>query len=202
MMATQENHNNPSDLIESMRMEADDTIRKIKDDTAAEIKQIQSEYRSELMDFEKRIKSETEKNLDLELSILDNRETIETGKLRLSVLESFLEQMIQEAVSDFKNAREDYKHYLIITLKNILDLTGTEGVTVKLSAHDSDCRQKILETGVTDVVTDMEVILGGIIVEDHKELLNYNSTIQRMIYRKRDRIRKEMFGILSNHNLI
>jgi len=74
---------------------------------------------------------------------------------------------------------------------------GLEGINIK-----ETIMQKTGHSPDISIAVDKGITQGGAIVVDKESGLYYNSTIERIVYRKFDEIRKEVLNILSEGNII
>ena len=181
--------------------QADDEIRKLK-----------KSYFSDIEELKKKINDETGSKIDQELSKIRNRALIEKKKLQLRIIEDFIATMIEEAIGELRSSGKDrYKEFLLDAVDESLSQIkggealvyiseedmGLEGINIK-----ETIMQKAGHSPDISIAVDKGIIQGGAIVIDKERGLYYNSTIERIVYRKYDEIRKEVSKILSERNII
>ena len=74
---------------------------------------------------------------------------------------------------------------------------GLEGINIK-----ETIMQKAGHSPDISIAADKGITQGGAIVIDKERGLYYNSTVERIVYRKYDEIRKKVLNILSERNTI
>jgi len=181
--------------------QADDEIRKLK-----------NRYFSDIEELKKKINDETGSKIDQELSKITNRALIEKKKLQLCILENFIATMVEEAIGELRsNGKDRYKEFLLDAVDESLSQIkggealvyiseedmGLEGINIK-----ETIMQKAGHSPDISIAVDKGITQGGAIVIDKERGLYYNSTIERIVYRKYDEIRKEVTKILSERNII
>jgi len=181
--------------------QADDEIRKLK-----------KSYISDIEELKKKINDETTSKIDQELSKIQNRALIEKKKLQLRIIEDFIATMIQEAIRELRSSGKDtYKEFLLDSVDESLSQINGREALVYISEEDmrmegtnikETIMQKAGHSPDISIVVDKGITQGGAIVFDKERGLNYNSTIERIVYRKFDEIRKKVLNILSEKNII
>jgi len=199
-------------LISSLRENSAGKIDDIKQQAEDEIKKLERSYISDIEELKKKIDDETSSKIDQELSKIRNRALIEKKKLRLRIIEDFIATMIEEAIDELRSRGKDrYKEFLLDSVdESLSQITGGEAL-VYISEEDMglegmNIKETIMQkTGHSpdiSVVVDKGITRGGAIVFDKERGLYYNSTIERIVYRKYDEIRKEVLSILAERDII
>jgi len=199
-------------LISSLKENSAGKIDGIKQQAEDEIKKLERSYISDIEELKKKIDDETTGKIDQELSKIRNRALIEKKKLRLRNIEDFIATMIEEAIDELRSSGKDrYKEFLLDSVdESLSQITGGEAL-VYISEEDMglegmNIKETIMQkTGHSPdirIVVDKDITRGGAIVFDKERGLYYNSTIERIVYRKYDEIRKEVLGILAERDII
>jgi len=181
--------------------QADDEIRKLK-----------RSYISDIEELKKKINDETTSKIDQELSKIRNRALIEKKKLQLRIIEDFIATMVEEAIRELRSSGKDrYKEFLLDSVDESLSQIKGGKALVYISEEDmmlegTNIKETIMQKaghspGIS-IVVDKGITQGGAIVVDKERGLYYTSTIERIVYRKYDEIRKEVLSILSERNTI
>jgi len=199
-------------LINSLRENSASKIDVIKQQSDCEIDELNERYVSDIEKLRKKMNDETSSKIDQELSKIRNRALIEKKKLRLQIIEDFIATMIEEAIGELRSTGKDrYKGFLLEAVDESLSQIkggkalvyiseedmGLEGINIK-----ETIMQKTGHSPDISIAVDKGITQGGAIVVDKERGLHYNSTIERIVYRKYDEIRKEVFNILSERNII
>ncbi|MBW1857827.1 MAG: hypothetical protein JRI42_06080, partial [Deltaproteobacteria bacterium] len=163
-------------------------------------------------ELKKKINDETTSKIDQELSKIRNRALIEKKKLQLRIIEDFIATMIEEAIRELKSSGKDrYKEFLLDSVDESLSHIKEGEALVYISEEDmmmegtnikETIMQKAGHSPDISIVVDKGITQGGAIVFDKERGLYYNSTIERIVYRKFDEIRKKVLNILSEKNII
>ncbi|MBP7737725.1 MAG: hypothetical protein KA369_17210 [Spirochaetes bacterium] len=201
-------YGDPSRLMASIREKADLAIRAIEEQTGKEIAQAEKDYIDEMKAFIDARKHETDKEIEKAIYIMKNRAAIEQRKLQLNAVEDFIRAMVPEAVEDY--IKSDAGGYLSF-LKKIIDetLPGFQGdvVAVHLCPRDGALEHEIRNfiiadnrwSGSVSIVIDESMAMGGLVLENAKEGIIYNYSIERCVSRSYDSIRKEVMTIVRKH---
>jgi len=177
-----------------------------------EISKLEKSYISDIEELKKKINDETGSKIDQELSKIRNRALIEKKKLQLRIIEDFIATMIEEAICELRSSGKDrYKEFLLDAMdESLSQIKGGEAL-VYISEEDmmlegtnikETIMQKAGHSPDISIVVDKDITQGGAIVFDKERGLYYNSTIERIVYRKFDEIRKKVLNILSERNII
>ena len=203
---------NGAGLINSLRESSAHKKTAIKKQADDEIKKLERSYIADIEELKKKIDDETTRKIDQELSKIRNRALIEKKKLRLRIIEDFISDMIEEAIRELRSSgKERYNKFLLDSVDESLSHINEEEALVYISEEDmmpegtnmkETIMQKAGHSPDISIVVDTGITQGGAIVFDKEKGLYYNSTIERIVYRKLDEIRKEVLSILSEKNLI
>jgi len=177
-----------------------------------EIRKLERSYISDIEELKKKINDESTSKIDQELSKIRNRALIEKKKLQLRIIEDFIATMIEEAIRELRTSGKDkYKEFLLDSVdESLSQIKGGEAL-VYISEEDMTLEgtniketimQKAGHSPDISIVVDKDISQGGAIVFDKERGLYYNSTIERIVYRKFDEIRKKVLNILSEKNII
>jgi len=177
-----------------------------------EIRKLERSYISDIEELKKKINDETTSKIDQEVSKIRNRALIEKKKLQLRIIEDFIATMIEEAIRELRTSGKDkYKEFLLDSVdESLSQIKGGEAL-VYISEEDMTLEgtniketimQKAGHSPDISIVVDKDISQGGAIVFDKERGLYYNSTIERIVYRKFDEIRKRVLNILSEKNII
>ena len=210
-----ENHNVDSNkdekgLVKAIRETSAREIEAVREKTKEEMERLQQIYASDIEELRKKSDDETDSRLEHELSKIKNRALIEKKKLKLRNIEDFVVAMTEEAVMDVRRGgKEKYKKFLMDAItESLLQIKGQDAL-VYISEEDAGLEN--LNEAVAQrtghgldikITVDERVTQGGAIVADKDKGIYYNSTIERIVYRKYDQIRKGVVAILSEKNLV
>jgi len=199
-------------LINSLRESSAHKKTVIMQQADDETRKLERSYISDIEELKKKIDDETTSKIDQELSKIRNRALIEKKKLQLRIIEDFIATMIEEAIRELRSSGKDkYKKFLLdLVDESLSQIKGGEAL-VYISEEDmmlegtnikETIMQKVGHSPDISIVVDKGITQGGAIVFDKERGLYYNSTIERIVYRKFDEIRKKALNILSEKNII
>lgn len=194
-------------LIGSIRDDSAHKISLIMDTAEKEIERLRQDYDSDIEELKKKNNDETVKNIEKEVSRIRNRALTEKNKLKLRNIEDFITSMIDRAVMELRGTgREKYEEFLIGMISESLSMIRGKHALINISEEDKDLvegwftENRLKRAEYEDNVTiqvDNGITQGGAIVFDQDKGLYYNGTIERVIYRKYDQIRKEIASVIS-----
>jgi vacuolar-type H+-ATPase subunit E/Vma4 len=199
-------------LISSLRESSAHKKTVIMQKADDEIRNLERSYISDIEELEKKMNDETTSKIDQELSKIRNRAIIEKKKLQLCIIEDFIATMIEEAIRELRISGKDrYSKFLLDSVDESLSQIKEGEALVYISEEDMglegiDIKGAIMQRAGhspdINVAVDGGITQGGAIVVDKERGLYYNSTIERIVYRKFDDIRKKVLSILSERNII
>ncbi|UCF73636.1 MAG: V-type ATP synthase subunit E [Deltaproteobacteria bacterium] len=199
-------------LINSLRENSASKIDAIKQEAEDEIKKLERSHISDIEELKKKINDETSCTIDQELSKIRNRALIEKKKLQLRIIEDFIATMIKEAIGELRSSGKDrYKEFLLDAVDESLSQVKGKEALVYISEEDMGLEginikdtimQKAGHSPDISIVVDKGITQGGAIVFDKERGLYYNSTIERIVYRKLNEIRKEVLSILAERQIV
>ena len=194
-------------LIGSIRDDSAHKISLIMDKAEIEIKGLREACDSDIEKLKKKSDDETVRNIEKEVSRIKNRSLTEKNKLKLRNIEDFIKSMIDRAIRELRGAgRERYEEFLIGMISESLSMVRGKQALINISEEDKDLvegwfNENRIERaeyeGDVTIQVDNGITQGGAIVFDQDNRLYYNGTIDRVVYRKYDQIRKEIVSVIS-----
>lgn len=193
---------NNASLEDSIKNEAEEIIRTLTQKEAEEIKALDKAHAVELADFRDSIKAQTDERIRLEASRVENRASLDLKKLKIRSLDAFISSAVEEAV---KTIRDNplYKGFL---LGAIVDAVGRipADAEIHLKKEDMTLEGSIMEAikqagAAGDIVfqEDNRIEWGGCIIVDMTDGRVFDSTIERLYFRKSLLIRREAMVLLG-----
>jgi vacuolar-type H+-ATPase subunit E/Vma4 len=193
---------NKTPLESSIREESERAIHAIKETEISEVKKLDETYTAEIENFRKKSRAEADEKIRQELSRLKNRSILERKKLKLRIIEEFINSVVGEAVKKMRNDQR-YKRFLSDTIYAALGQIGTKA-EVHLKKEDLVFGKEIIDSvkaagGTSDIIIkeDSTITWGGCIVHDEDGGRIFNNTIERIYFRKSFAIRQEIMRILK-----
>ena len=197
-------------LVKAIRETSAREIEAVREKAKEEIERLQQICASDIEELRKKSYGETNSRLEHELARTRNRALIEKKKLKLRNIEDFFVAMTEAAVGDLrKSGKEKYIEFLMDAItESLLQIKGQEAL-VYISEEDAGLEnlskaiaQRTGHGPDIKITVDERITQGGAIVADKDKGIYYNSTIERIVYRKYDQIRKGVVTILSEKNLV
>lgn len=194
--------NEPS-LESAIREEAGRVIADIARKEAAEIKKLDDTYAAELEDFKIKTMARTETRIRQESSKVENRAGLDLKKFKLRSVEAFISRMVADVAEEIR----DNPHYKKFLLAAISDAIGRipAGAEVRLKSEDlareRDIREALeIAAGTREIamVEDKTIMWGGCIIVDVAGGRIFDSTIERIYFKKSSAIRREAMTLLNN----
>jgi hypothetical protein len=183
--------------------EAEQAIRALALKEAEEIKKLDDAYAAEIDHFAKRIRAQTDIKISQESSKAENRAVLDLKKLNLKSVEVFISRTIEEAVKSIRD-NPNYKRFL---LDAITDASGpiSTGLEIRLMKEDLILEKEILDAMKSagknqdiNVLEGSTIKWGGCIIVDVPGGRVFDSTIERVYFRKSLVIRREVMKILGD----
>ncbi|MBW2560949.1 MAG: hypothetical protein JRE40_08850 [Deltaproteobacteria bacterium] len=189
-------------LEESIRKESEETIHAIREKENLEIKGLDDACSDELEAFRTKAEAETKAKLEQELSRLESKAILERKKLNLRGLDDFMVRMVKEAVQIIRTGPR-YKTFLLDRVRDAVgEIQG--GIEVCLQKEDLVFEEEIMKTvrkarrkSDAALHEDAAIQWGGCTIRDESNGRIFNSTIERIYYRRSPTIRREIMKILN-----
>jgi len=189
-------------LENSIREESRSAIRSIKEKEEAEIKELDAACDAEIAAFKEKIEAQTRLRIQQEVFKVKNRGIVQRRKHKLGFVEKFITGIVDEAVKEIRHDVR-YKNFLLGAISDALDHMQDSAV-VGLKKEDFVYGEEIKnaprksgkETDIS-ITPDDTIIWGGCIVHDAGGGRIFNSTIERICFRKLSTIRREVVLILK-----
>jgi len=200
-------------LIESIREESARRVDAINDRARQTIEDAGAARDREIGEFRDSHRRETDLAIAREIAMMRNRAAIERRKLLLNAAETYIRSAVVGAVEDFRMQKEAYTAFLADAIAEVIAGPPTgEGpypgsVTVWLTAGDAALEEALRRDlagrapggGGIQFRTGAPGTGRGAVIEDTASGVTYNLTLDRIVYRKYDRIRNEALKILEKY---
>jgi vacuolar-type H+-ATPase subunit E/Vma4 len=193
-------------LESSIWEESRSAIQAIRDKEAACIQELDAACDAEIAAFKDKIEEQIRSRIQQEVFKLKNRGIVERRKNKLHVVEEFITSIVDEAV---RGIRQDarYQNFLVDAIRDALEkINGSADVSLK--KEDLVFREEIMAVvmdkgkgPVVAISNNDTIVWGGCIVHDAAGGRIFNSTIERIYYRKSPAIRREVVRILKERGL-
>jgi len=194
-----------SGLIESMNSGIERRVAEINNAADEEIRKMEDSARAEISEFSSAQERKSDEHIENEKIKIVNRSFIEKKKQSLDIIDSFMEKIIEEALETLPGSDGYYDFLIGVILEPLKEIRGSS-VTVKVSERDLIYSERILnairESGFSfkaDIKRDELITTGGAVIVDDENGVIYNNSIERIVFRKTDVIRKTIFGLLDEY---
>lgn len=192
--------NNPADLIETLRRGLRTKIDRINSDASAEIKRIEDEINGEIESFRAEEQKKYEEMITYEEGKASNLFSIELKKQNLEVIDRFIIRVLAET-SEIIRADSRYAAFLIECATTPLkEITG-RSVTICISPGDEEFSEMIMKEAVKNsgdlkirIIQDESITTGGVMLIDDEPEVVFNNTVERIVYRKSDELKRIIAG--------
>ena len=190
-------------LESAIRHEAEHAIRVIAQKEAAEIKRLSDAFADEIEDFKKRTEAQTDARIRQESSKMENRASLELKKLKLKYIEAFINSTVEGVAKEIRD-NSHYRRFLLDVINNAVGRVSM-GIEIRLKSEDLGHEQEIRKavkvsgkTGDITIVEDKKIKWGGCVIVDVHGGRIFDSTIERIYFRKSPAIRREVMTLLGN----
>jgi flagellar biosynthesis/type III secretory pathway protein FliH len=189
-------------LENAIRGEAEQQILAVAHKEAEEIKRLDDAYASGLDEFKSSIKAQTDARIRQESSKIENRATLELKKLKIRSIEELTNRSVEEAMKTIRQ-NSGYKKFL---MDAAVDASGRilTDVEIRLNAEDLVFKNEIIDALKTSgvkgdimILEDSGIRWGGCVIVDVQGGRIFDSTIERIYFRKSLLIRREAVRLLG-----
>lgn len=188
--------NDPGPLVDAVRQRIISKIDSINSDAENEIKRIEGEVLEEIKKFRDEEQSRFDEKTAYGESKAANLLSIELKKMKLDVIDDFISSILSE-VSETVITDSRYGDFLVeCVLSSLPEITG-KSATVRISPRDSLFTEMIMKS-VNDVACNLKIRIiqdetiaagGAIVIDDEPEIV-FNNTVERILHRKGEEIRR------------
>lgn len=190
-------------LESAIKDEAGRTIADIALKEAQELRRLDDTYTAEVDNFKKRTETDTDTRIRQESSRVENRAGLDLKKLKLKSVEAFISRTVAEASKMIRDNLR-YKPFLLGAIVDAARLIPT-GAEVRLAGEDltlaNEIRDVLKAADAGSDITfaeDKTIKWGGCIIVDIQGGRIFDSSIERIYFRKSPAIRREVMRLLEN----
>jgi|GEM_PF-2008066 len=196
----------PAGILASLKQEVNRKIEEINRFTAEEMDKIKNDNEREMEEFRKKENNQGDREIEFEKSKIINRTVIEKKKLRLSLIDSFIETMIRDAAKKLR-LNPEYPGFIFRHIDEAVDVMGSALLLIKIGPADRDMIEQVKnyagsKAGRCEVAVDESIIMGGVEIINEESGILYNGSIDRIVYRHRDRLRRAVYTVLEEHGVL
>ena len=208
-MDTSENKNSPGEnlsfsrsdpvfLVDSVRENIQRKISEINSAAELEIERMDLEFRKEADAFRDALQKRCDERLEYEGGKIRNLAAIEMKKQKLDSIETFINTIINDAADSIKND-ERYVEFLISCVISGIENVKGDSAEILVAGDDlvysdnimSRVGMKGFKIKVT-ISSDERIKIGGAMVVDNEAEVIYNNTVERIVYRNNEQIRRDI----------
>ena len=188
-------------LESAIREESENTIRAVREKEASEIRRLDNTYAAEVEDFRKKTDRDTEARIGQEISRLESKGMLERRKMKLRSMEGFIDDIVVETVRELRST-PDYKKFLLDAIGEAVSrIQGRTVVCLNREdlVHEQEIRAAMGSENRNPDITvkdDPGIRWGGCIIHDEQGGRIFNSTLERIFFRKSNVIRHEIMRTL------
>ena len=190
-----------SSLEGAIREEAQRVLASMALKETQEIKSLEEVHAQELEDFRKQAEVSADVRLKQETSRSENRASLELKKYKLKRLEAFVTRTVEEAAQGIRN-HPGYKKFLLDSIALALGSVSLRA-EIRLQSEDLAWEKEIRETAAflgreVMLVPDPTLKWGGCRVVDADRGWIFDSSLERIYFRKSALLRSEALKILED----
>jgi len=195
---------NKISLEDSIKDEAEEIIRNLAQKEAEDIEVLNDAHAAEMDDFSKSIKAQTDERIRMETSRIENRASLDLKKLKIRSIESLISKSVEEAVKTIRD-KPLYKRFLLDAIVNAAGQIPAGSAEIHLEKSDMALERSIREAlksagasgGDIMFMEDNRIRWGGCIIVDMSDGRVFDSTVERIYFRKSLLIRQEAMRLLG-----
>jgi len=197
--------NDPAGMIETLRRNVKSKIDGINSDADAEIKRIEDAVKDEIGKFRAEEQTKSDKMIEYEEGKAANLFSIELKKQNLEVINRFISSVLTGASEIIRGDRRyaDFLKQCVIT--PLKDITG-QSMTICLSPGDAEFHEMIMNEVVKNssnikirITYDERITTGGALVIDDEPEVVFNNTVERILYRKSDELKRIIMRFVNDY---
>ncbi len=191
-----------TELENAIRDEAEQSIRALRQKEAEEIKKLDDAYAAEIDDFKNGIRAQTDAKIRQESAKVENRSNLDLKKLKLRSMEAFIIHAVDDSMKGIRD-NPKYKEFLMDAIGNALGQIPSRA-EILLKGEDLALEREIrgalkISDGASDVIfrEESNIKWGGCIIKDMSGGRIFDSTVERIYFRRSAAIRREVMALLS-----
>jgi len=182
--------------------EAEQAIRDIVSRETEEIKKLDDACTLEIEEFRLRTQEQTDAKIRQESAKAENRSSLDFKKLKLKSVETFINSAVEDATKTIRDS-PDYKSFLLAAIGDAVSRISN-AAEIRLKKEDlifePDIRAalKLRSKDINIVIlADNAIKWGGCLIIDVPGGRVFDSTVERIWFRRSLVIRREVMSILS-----
>ncbi|HOP62410.1 MAG TPA: V-type ATP synthase subunit E family protein [Spirochaetota bacterium] len=197
--------NDPSLLVESVRDSIDEKINGINRSAEREIRKFSDEIQNDVGSFRAGQQKKIDDLIAYEEGRMRNLTSIEMKKQKLEVVDAFINRIIKFSIAALRPDSR-YAEFLKQCVMPALENVAGGRVTVSLSPSDMNYSD-LIKNEIRDRGCKLEVMIksdehmesGGAIVTDEESEVVFNNTVERIVYRRMDEIKRIIVKELNEY---
>jgi vacuolar-type H+-ATPase subunit E/Vma4 len=188
-------------MIEEINERFKKEVEKEYDEWYQQVKKIINKVYEETLVKINEINEETKRKIEYSKNIIITLAEMENKNLKLNLINSYIDKIINEALSKIKDERniQLYKNALKKYVDEAIETIGEE-IVIFCNEEDYDFLMKYLHEKIPrktfEIIKSNPSKYGGIIATNKEKTIILNNTIEARLNRLKDYIRKELGKIL------
>lgn len=188
----------PSLLVDSLRENIGIKIDEINKSADLNINRMDDDLRKEIDELRKSNQKRHEEVIKHEGGKIRNLFSIDKKKQKLDGIELFIKRVIDDATGSIRKERSyiDFLNGCVLSaLENVKGGSATILVAAEDLVYSKNIINKINISNIklkVSISGDERVKMGGAMVIDDEAEVIFNNTVERIVYRKNDEIRREI----------
>lgn len=185
-------------LESSIKRECEEMIAAIREKEAEELRRLTMQYQAAIDSFQRQTQDETDAQIRQDLAKLDNKAALDRQKLNLLSVENFITRLVDDLMKGIRQ-HPRYAQFLLDAIGDaVKEISGRSGVglTTEDLAREQDIRSAVGNDQLA-ITGDPSIRWGGCLVLDEEGGRIFNSTLERIYFRKLLTIRRKVAKILE-----
>ena len=195
----------PVFLVDSVRENIQRKIFEINSAAELEMERMDMEFRKEADAFREALQRKCDERLEYEGGKIRNLAAIEMKKQKLDRIETFINTIINDAAVSIKGD-ERYVEFLISCVISGIENVKGGSAEILVAAddlvHSDNIISRVSMNGFKiklSISSDERVKIGGAMVVDNEAEIIYNNTVERIVYRNNEQIRRDIVRSLNEY---
>lgn len=196
--------NDPSTLVKAIMENIDQQINEINRKNETDIEQMEAAIRNDIVEFSESMHKKYEESVKYEGQKIRNLAVIEMKKMEMHYIETFIKSIIDDSAVLIRNDIRYSEFLFNCVLSGVENVSGMNA-TILLSPDDLVYSEDIInkieprnQEQNIEVRSDDRLKTGGALVIDDDAGVIYNSSVERIIYRMNDEIRREIVRYIKD----
>ena len=193
-------------FLENMTRECDKELERIRAEGETRMSEFASQSEGEFALFTEELAGLEKRFIDESIAMEKNRWALDYRRRELQRFEMYLNDRIHEAVKFYRTLNRDaYGSWMRRVFAEILEESGTGSLEIIISPDDVDISKMIVDEYTARggkeencrITVSSSITMGGIRVHCADKPVEYDCTVERILFRLRDEIRLAVRKIID-----